>query len=46
MKADSTEKGLETLIMRHASGTDGLASGGAGVVANAALVSLLEETIT
>ena len=27
MKTDTTEKGLETLIMRHLTGTDGLASG-------------------
>ena len=31
---DTTEKGLETLIMRHMTGTDGLASGAAGVVAS------------
>ena len=31
MKTDTTEKGLETLIMRHMTGTDGLASGAAGV---------------
>jgi type I restriction enzyme R subunit len=36
MKTDTTEKGLETLIMRHLTGTDGLASGPAGVVAEAA----------
>ena len=36
MKTDTTEKGLETLIMRHMTGTDGLASGAAGVVADAA----------
>jgi len=34
MKTDTTEKGLETLIMRHMNGTDGLSSGGAGVVAS------------
>ena len=33
MKTDTTEKGLETLIMRHMAGTDGLPSGAAGVVA-------------
>jgi hypothetical protein len=26
MKTDTTEKGLETLIMRHMTGTDGLAT--------------------
>lgn len=36
MPADTTEKGLETLIMRHMTGTDGLTSGAAGVVAEAA----------
>ena len=36
MKTDITEKGLETLIMRHMTGTDGFASGAAGVVAEAA----------
>ena len=35
-KTDTTEKGLETLIMRHMTGTDGLASGAAGIVAEAA----------
>lgn len=35
MKTDTTEKGLETLIMRHMTGTDGLASGATGVVADA-----------
>jgi type I restriction enzyme, R subunit len=35
-KTDTTEKGLETLIMRHLTGTDGLASGAAGVVAESA----------
>ena len=35
-KTDTTEKGLETLIMRHLTGNDGLASGAAGVVAEAA----------
>jgi hypothetical protein len=36
-KTDTTEKGFETLIMRHMTGTDGLASGtAAGVVAEAA----------
>jgi type I restriction enzyme, R subunit len=33
MKTDTTEKGMETLIMRHMTGTDGLAVGAAGVVA-------------
>ena len=32
-RTDATEKGLETLIMRHMTGTDGLASGSAGGVA-------------
>jgi type I restriction enzyme R subunit len=32
MKTDTTEKGLESLIMRHLTGTDGLASGGAGAM--------------
>jgi len=36
MKTDTTEKGLETLIMRHMTGTDGLASGAAGIVVEAA----------
>jgi type I restriction enzyme R subunit len=36
MKADTTEKGLETLIMRHLTGTDGLASGSAGMWAEVA----------
>lgn len=36
MKTDTSEKGLETLIMRHMTGTDGLAPGAAGVVAEAA----------
>jgi len=36
MKADTTEKGLETLIMRHLTGTDGLASGAAGMWAEVA----------
>ena len=35
-KTDTTEKGLETLIMRHMTGTDGLASGVGVVVAEAA----------
>ena len=38
MKTDTTEKGLESLIMRHMTGTDGLASGAAGAVAEAATV--------
>ena len=33
MKTDTSEKGLETLIMRHMTGTDGLATGSVGVVA-------------
>jgi type I restriction enzyme R subunit len=33
MKTDTSEKGLETLIMRHMTGSDGLASGAAGGVA-------------
>jgi type I restriction enzyme, R subunit len=36
MKTDTTEKGLETLIIRHLTGTDGLSIGAAGVVAEAA----------
>ena len=36
MKTDTTEKGLESLIMRHMTGADGLSSGAAGVVAEAA----------
>lgn len=32
MKTDTTEKGLETLIMRHMTGMDGLAAGPAGIV--------------
>lgn len=36
MKTDTTEKGLETLIMRHMTGADGLASGASGLVADAA----------
>ncbi len=36
MPADTTEKGLETLIMRHMTGVDGLASNTAGVVAETA----------
>ena len=36
MKTDTSERGLESLIMRHLTGTDGLASGAAGVVAEAA----------
>ena len=35
-KTDTTEKGLESLIMRHMTGADGLASGAAGAVAEAA----------
>ena len=33
MKTDTTEKGLESLIMRHMTGTDGLASGAVELVA-------------
>jgi type I restriction enzyme R subunit len=33
---DTTEKGLETLIMRHLTGVDGLASGASGFAAEAA----------
>ena len=36
MKTDTSEKGLESLIMRHMAGTDGLAAGAAGAVADAA----------
>lgn len=36
MTTDTTEKGLETLIMRHMTGTDGLSSAGANVVAESA----------
>jgi len=36
MKTDTSERGLESLIMRHMTGTDGLASGAAVVVAEAA----------
>ena len=32
-QTDTTEKGLETLIMRHMTGTDGLADGAVGIVA-------------
>jgi len=39
MATDTTEKGLESLIMRHMTGTDGLASGAAGIVAEAAPLS-------
>ncbi|MDA0841322.1 MAG: hypothetical protein O3B01_27725 [Planctomycetota bacterium] len=34
--ADITEKGLESLIIRHMTGTDGLASSRAGIVAEVA----------
>jgi type I restriction enzyme R subunit len=34
-KTDTSEKGLETLIMRHMTGTDGLAVGAAGFAAEA-----------
>ena len=33
---DTTERGLETLIMRHMTGTSGLSSGVSGVVAETA----------
>ncbi len=36
MKTDTSEKGLETLIMRHMTGTDGFIPGTAGFVAEAA----------
>jgi type I restriction enzyme R subunit len=36
MKTDTSEKGLETLIMRHMTGTDGLAAGAAGLGAETA----------
>ncbi len=36
MKTDTTEKGLETLIMRHMTGTDGLFSGATTIVAESA----------
>ncbi len=36
MKTDTTEKGLETLVMRHMTGVDGLSSGASGIVAEAA----------
>ena len=32
MKSDTSEKGLESLIMRHMTGTDGLAPGGTEVL--------------
>jgi type I restriction enzyme R subunit len=35
-KTDTSEKGLETLIMRHMTGTDGLAAGAAGFAAEGA----------
>lgn len=35
MKTDTSEKGLETLIMRHLTGTDGLPSGASGQLAEA-----------
>ena len=34
--SDTTEKGLESLIMCHMTGKDGLASGAAGMVAETA----------
>ncbi len=33
MKTDTSEKGLETLIMRHMTGEDGLSSGNGSIVA-------------
>jgi type I restriction enzyme, R subunit len=36
MKTDTSERGLESLIMRHLTGMDGLASGAAGVAAEVA----------
>ncbi|HEY5953774.1 MAG TPA: hypothetical protein VIT18_05385 [Terrimicrobiaceae bacterium] len=36
MPTDTTEKGLETLIMRHMTGADGLSSGASGIVAETA----------
>ena len=36
MKTDTTEKGLETLIVRHMTGVDGLSSGASGIVAETA----------
>ena len=36
MPTDTTEKGLETLIMRHMTGADGLASAASGTVAETA----------
>jgi type I restriction enzyme, R subunit len=36
MKTDTSEKGLETLIMRHMTGVDGLSSGASDIVAEAA----------
>lgn len=36
-KTDTTEKGLESLIMRHLTGMDGLACGAAGVSTSEAL---------
>ncbi len=36
MSTDTTEKGLESLIMRHMTGTDGLFAGNVSVVAESA----------
>ena len=36
MKTDTSEKGLETLIMRHMTGVDGLSSGASDIVAETA----------
>lgn len=49
MKTDTPEKGLEPLIMRQMTGTDGLASSVAGIVAEvvpAAPYEPLEEIET
>ena len=35
MATDTTEKGLETLIMRHTTGSDGLSVGGPGSLSEA-----------
>ncbi|MEI7774854.1 MAG: hypothetical protein WCK17_08765 [Verrucomicrobiota bacterium] len=40
MKTDTTKKALETLIMRHMTGTDALASGAARVVADEQMAEL------
>jgi len=38
MATDTTEKGLETLIMRHLTGADGLAAVTSGIMTETALV--------